>query len=187
MTEENTAAATAVLAALIKQVRRTVRQELPPDETANQVAEDLLPYLSRQELLTSSQQTSHPDEYTQHILHVEEDGSFSVVSLVWLPGQRTPIHDHVSWCVVGVHVGEETEIRYEVGAEGDTRFLVPVDVTTNQCRSICGIAPPGDVHEVRNSGASKAISIHVYGADIGRLGSSIRRRYSLPVHKPPRR
>jgi predicted metal-dependent enzyme (double-stranded beta helix superfamily) len=34
---------------------------------------------------------------------------------------------------------------------------------------------------VRNIGGDVAISLHVYGADITRLGSSVRRTYDLPV------
>jgi len=34
--------------------------------------------------------------YRQHLLHVSPSRRLSVVALVWLPGQRTPIHDHVS-------------------------------------------------------------------------------------------
>ena len=29
-----------------------------------------------------------------------------------LAGQSTPIHDHVSWCVVGVYEGRERETRF---------------------------------------------------------------------------
>jgi len=34
---------------------------------------------------------------------------------------------------------------------------------------------------VRNAGQETAISVHIYGTDIGRLGSSVRRVYDLPV------
>jgi hypothetical protein len=37
---------------------------------------------------------------------------------------------------------------------------------------------------VRNRGTGIAISLHVYGADIARLGSSVRRTYDLPVAAP---
>ena len=52
------------------------------------------------------------DRYRQHLLHVSPCRRLSIVALVWLPGQRTPIHDHVSWCVVGVYEGRERETRY---------------------------------------------------------------------------
>jgi 3-mercaptopropionate dioxygenase len=46
---------------------------------------------------------------------------------------------------------------------------------------VSGFAPPGDIHRVRNHGRDVAISLHVYGADIARLGSSVRRIYDLPL------
>ena len=48
-----------------------------------------------------------------------------------------------------------------------------------------GFAPPGDIHRVRNTGDGVAISMHVYGADISRLGNSIRREYTLPSSLTP--
>ena len=184
MTAEAATDRTAALSQLVGDLRRKVCLELPPRQTAAAVATCLRPFLGRADLLTEAQQESDPDEYTQHVLHVEEDGSFSIVSLVWLPGQRTPIHDHVSWCVVGVHAGEETEIRYDVHVHDDLRYLTEAEISVNHVHTLCEVAPPGDIHEVTNTGDEKAISIHVYGADIRRLGSSIRRRYILPIrHK----
>jgi 3-mercaptopropionate dioxygenase len=46
---------------------------------------------------------------------------------------------------------------------------------------VSGFAPPGDIHRVRNHGDQTAISIHVYGTDVSRIGSSVRRCYDLPV------
>jgi predicted metal-dependent enzyme (double-stranded beta helix superfamily) len=46
---------------------------------------------------------------------------------------------------------------------------------------VSGFAPPGDIHRVRNAGDGTAISIHVYGTDVSRIGTSARRYYDLPV------
>jgi len=43
---------------------------------------------------------------------------------------------------------------------------------------------PGDIHRVRNAGSQTAVSLHIYGTDISRLGSSVRRIYDLPVVAP---
>ena len=37
--------------------------------------------------------------------------------------------------------------------------------------------PPGDIHRVHNTSDTTAISLHVYGADLSVVGSSIRRVY----------
>jgi predicted metal-dependent enzyme (double-stranded beta helix superfamily) len=64
-------------------------------------------------------------------------------------------------------------------ASGMGRFEV-VGRSENPAGTVSGFAPPGDIHRVRNTGDGVAISMHVYGADISRLGSSIRREYELP-------
>jgi predicted metal-dependent enzyme (double-stranded beta helix superfamily) len=167
------------LDALVADVREAVTRGLPPDPTAYLVAERLAPFLGAPDLLTPEQRRGDPGRYRQHVLHAERDGSFSVVALVWLPGQRTPVHDHVSWCVTGVHEGEESERRYRLVPDRTTARLVATEDVVNAQGSVCGFAPPGDIHRVRNAGMAAAVSIHVYGADIARLGTSIRRVYDL--------
>ncbi|MCQ4079058.1 cysteine dioxygenase family protein [Streptomyces sp. RB6PN25] len=165
---------------LIVQVREAVRRGLPPESTAYLVAGCLASSLGARDLLIVEQHEGHPDRYRQHVLHAEEDGSFSIVALVWLPGQRTPIHDHVCWCVTGVHEGQELEHRYRLMTDGRTSRLVPTETVHNPTGSVVAFAPPGDIHQVCNGGSSKAISVHVYGANVAQLGTSIRRVYDLP-------
>ncbi|WP_037864179.1 cysteine dioxygenase family protein [Streptomyces sp. NRRL S-340] len=166
---------------LVQEVREAVRQNLPGDRTAHLVARRLAPHLGAGDLLTDAQREGSADHYRQHVLHVEEDGGFSVVALVWLPGQRTSVHDHVSWCVTGVHEGREHERRYRLTGEGAAARLVATEEVVNEQGDVCGFAPPGDIHRVWNGGAGKAVSLHVYGADIDRLGSSVRRVYEPPA------
>ncbi|MFE6282960.1 cysteine dioxygenase [Streptomyces sp. NPDC057877] len=180
-TRTATTETTARLDRLVHEVRETVRRGLPHDLTARLVGEHLAPHLGTTDLLTDRQRESSPEHYRQHVLHAEEDGSFSIVSLVWLPGQRTSVHDHVSWCVTGVHEGREHERRYALVPDGTTARLVATRDVVNEQGDVCGFAPPGDIHRVWNAGADLAISLHVYGADITRLGSSVRRTYEPPA------
>jgi predicted metal-dependent enzyme (double-stranded beta helix superfamily) len=118
------------------------------------------------------------DTYRQHLLHVSKCRGLSVVALVWLPGQRTPIHDHVSWCVVGVYRGIEHEVHYRLVDRGERQVLVPVGAFHATAGHVEALVPPAEnIHSVAASGTQKTISIHVYGADIERLGSSILRRF----------
>ncbi|WP_247746033.1 cysteine dioxygenase family protein [Streptomyces oryzae] len=201
-TTPSAARTTGRMRALIEDVREAVGRGLPPDVTAYLVGEKLTPHLGADDLLTGAQCEPDPGHYRQHVLHAESDGSFSVVALVWLPGQGTSIHDHVSWCVTGVHRGEEHERRYRLlpseGAGGSARLVATEDVVNPQ-GSVCGFAPPGDIHRVWNgctaaetanavhaadpvhAADAVAVSLHIYGADISRLGSSVRRVYDLPA------
>jgi predicted metal-dependent enzyme (double-stranded beta helix superfamily) len=128
--------------------------------------------------LAPEHRVASADHYTQHLLHVSPCRRLSVVALVWLPGQSTPIHDHVSWCVVGVYEGRERETRYRaVEADGE-RWLEPVNEVAAHPGHVEVIVPSvEDIHRVTAVGQGPTISIHVYGADIERLGSSIYRRF----------
>ncbi len=190
MTTTTPARTTTRMAALVSEIRTVVERGLAPDLTAYLVGERLSPHLGAPDLLTPAQQEGDPERYRQHILHAESDGSFSVVALVWLPGQETCIHDHVAWCVVhdhvswcvaGVHQGEESERRFRLAPGAGPARLVATEDVVNAQGDVCGFAPPGDIHKVRNSCRTKAISVHVYGADVSRLSTSIRRVYTLPV------
>jgi hypothetical protein len=47
-----------------------------------------------------------------------------------------------------------------------------------------GCLPWREPSLVRNRGAGPAVSVQIYGADIARLGTSVRRVYDLPVRRP---
>ncbi|MGW0546177.1 cysteine dioxygenase [Streptomyces altiplanensis] len=184
MTTETTAMTgrtTTRLAVLISEVREAVALGLPPDPTAYLVGERIAPHLGAHDLLTAGQRAGDPERYRQHLLHAERDGSFSLVALVWLPGQRTPVHDHVAWCTTGVHAGAEHERRYRLvpSCDGTAARLVATEDVVNPRGTVCGFAPPGDIHQVWNTGTDVAISLHVYGADLSRLGTSVRRVYAM--------
>ncbi|GIG59113.1 hypothetical protein Lfu02_34850 [Longispora fulva] len=176
-----------VAARLVADIRAALRGDpgaIPvprePHEAAPaRITRALAGYLFDDTLLGPEHRVPDPDptSYRQHVLHVEDDGSFSLVALVWLPGQATCVHDHVSWCVVGTYLGEEEETSYRV-VRG---HLVPVRTTRTPRGAASFLVPPGDIHTVRNASDGLAISLHVYGADIAVLGTSVRRRYDLPI------
>lgn len=166
---------------MAEEIRAVAGEGRTGAETGEAVAEIVGGYIGRPDLLHPENREGDPSGYRQHTVHVEEDGSFSIACLVWLPGQVTPIHDHVSWCVVGVHEGEETEERFRIEKINGESVLVPDGGSVAPEGNVVRLSPPGDIHRVRNSGNDKTISIHVYGADISVLGTSIRRCYDLPV------
>jgi len=167
------------LAALTTAVRGAVGKRANWRDTAQLVASALERHLPSPGILTAEQRTGDPETYTSHVLHSESDGSFSIVALVWLPGQVTPIHDHVTWCAFGVIQGRESEELFELDEQ--RTCLVEAGHRVNRSGDVSGFAPPGDIHRVRNAGDLTAISIHIYGTDLARIGSSVRRYYDLPL------
>lgn len=108
-----------------------------------------------------------PQFYRQYLLHCDPLERFSVVSFVWGPGQKAPVHDHTVWGLVGMLRGAERCRRYERAADGsvqpagDEKILSPGEIEA--------VSPTvGDIHTVANALADRpSISIHVYGANIG--------------------
>jgi 3-mercaptopropionate dioxygenase len=170
---------------LVSRVRALVSRNADWQQTARLVAGELARRLPSAAVLTPEQRKGDPDGYRTHVLHIEPGGTFSIVALVWRPGQVTPIHDHVTWCVFGVIQGVEHEELFTLDEENG--FLVEAGTSTNEPGDVNGFAPPGDIHRVRNVGDDTAISIHVYGTDVSRIGSSVRRYYDLPIRTRARR
>jgi 3-mercaptopropionate dioxygenase len=155
---------------LVAGVRSAVDARADWSETAQLVAEQLRRHLPAPDVLTAEQRLGSPDGYRSHTLHVEPDGSFSIIGLVWRPGQVTRIHDHMTWCAFAVIQGVEHEDLFD--AE-----LNLIGQSDNHVGDVSGFAPPGDIHRVHNTADTTAISIHVYGTDVTRIGSSVRRYY----------
>lgn len=115
----------------------------------------------------------HPEHYQQYLLHCDPLERFSVVSFVWGPGQKTPVHDHTVWGMIGMLRGSETGQRYEQAPDGRLRpvggmvVLRPGDIEL--------VSPGlGDIHQVANAFDDRvSISIHVYGANIGAVARNI--------------
>ena len=158
------------LSPLVAGIRTAVDSPADWAGTAQLVADQLRRHLPTPDVLTAEQRLGSPDDYTAHNLHIEPDGSFSIVALVWRPGQITRIHDHVTWCVFGVIQGIEHEELFDAD-------LNLVGRSENHVGDVSGFAPPGDIHRVHNTAEETAISIHVYGTDVTRVGSSARRYY----------
>lgn len=123
--------------------------------------------------LPSRYAESSPIGYQQYLLHADSQERFSVVSFVWGPGQKSPLHDHTVWGIVGILRGAELEQSYSRTSEG--RFVeqgVPVRLEQGE---VTAVSPAiGDFHRVSNALADRpSISIHVYGANIGAVRRSV--------------
>jgi predicted metal-dependent enzyme (double-stranded beta helix superfamily) len=156
-----------------------IRQGLGGDRDASvdaeRVAVLLREYGPTPALLTPQQRLGSAERVASHLLHAEDD--FSMIALVWRPGQQTRIHDHRCWCVVGVVQGSEQETLYrDHGA-----FLTEIGTADNPVGSVSALVPPGDIHRIHNNTDRIAISLHVYGIDLRVAGTSGRRYYDAPV------
>jgi predicted metal-dependent enzyme (double-stranded beta helix superfamily) len=110
----------------------------------------------------------NPERYQQYLLYCDPFERFSVVSFVWGPGQLTPVHDHMVWGLIGMLRGAELEMRYVRADDGSLRDAGQSRLEPGRVQAVSPRI--GDVHAVANALDDRAsISIHVYGANIGRV------------------
>jgi predicted metal-dependent enzyme (double-stranded beta helix superfamily) len=114
----------------------------------------------------------HPQYYQQYLLYADPLDRFSIVSFVWGPGQKTPIHNHTVWGMVGQLRGEEKGTPYYRQASG---IFEPGKACICSPGHVDTVSPDThDIHVVENNMSDKtSISIHVYGGNIGRIHRSV--------------
>src|SRR5215470_11594067 len=146
-------------------VERVVRQGLAPEETVLAIEPLLRSLVADRDWLNDNFCRPIRDKaYAQYLLYRPADHAFSVVSFVWNPGQGSPIHDHCTWGVIGQYEGEEEESRFRII---DNR-VERIGVVLARPGDVSHVYPPSrDIHQIINRSASPAISIHIYGGDIG--------------------
>lgn len=143
--------------------------DTPGEDVLSRVAVPLRALVANDDWLDPAYAAPDPARYRQYLLHRDAASRFSVVSFVWGPGQSTPIHDHRVWGLVGVLRGAEIDRRYARGEDG-TLWRAGVAMRL-EAGDVAALSPEkGDIHRVANAFDDRvSISIHVYGADIGRV------------------
>jgi predicted metal-dependent enzyme (double-stranded beta helix superfamily) len=114
----------------------------------------------------------HPQYYQQYLLYADPLDRFSIVSFVWGPGQKTPVHNHTVWGMVGQLRGEEKSTPYYKQTDGSFK---PGQSTICHPGFVETVSPSThDIHVVENNLPDQvSISIHVYGGNIGRIHRSV--------------
>lgn len=133
--------------------------------------------------LVGRYRTVAPKQYTQNVMYIDPERRFSIVALTWAPGAQTCIHDHAGWCAVAVFEGVEHEKRYRQCTDRAQPYLVETGSQALEPGCTIGMVADGfDIHRVGNYSNEVTISLHVYGIDIARVGTSIKSRFdALPV------
>lgn len=108
------------------------------------------------------------DCYARHLLYRCPKEDFSVVMMVWGPGQRTPVHDHGGhWCVEGVVKGQLEIVDYSLREIDAQTVELNAEKTIHASPGDVGnLIPPFEYHHIANFTSTPAISIHVYSSEI---------------------
>ena len=112
---------------------------------------------------------SDADHYSRNLIYSAPDETLSLYSLVWLPGQWTPVHDHGSWGVVGVVEGvleERAYVRLSPDRGADTGIeLARGGVVLLGPGAVTSFVPnPDHIHVTGVAEErSRTVSLHLYG------------------------
>ncbi len=111
-----------------------------------------------------------------YLVYKPPDRSFSIISMVWGAGQKFPIHDHLSWGLIGVYQNKITEERYERlddGAKEGYADIRQTGVTNFEEGQILeeGLVfdelRRNDIHRILNHTGRPSVSIHILASDLG--------------------
>ena len=106
--------------------------------------------------------------YARRRLFLDTQGRFSVVVMVWAPGQRTPLHDHAGhWCVECVYDGRIQVTSYDREREETGRVLFRRQSTVEAGIGAAGaLIPPFEYHTIENPYGTTAVTVHVYEREL---------------------
>jgi predicted metal-dependent enzyme (double-stranded beta helix superfamily) len=125
-------------------------------------------YLCDDRLLTITQRAGDTDSYRRHLLYADPKSRFSILAIVWLPGQHTPVHGHTAWGTVGVYEGNPYCEVFDTRSEG--RPAMSLDLLLKQRLKPGDLSSiqPGldDAHRIGNDSHTRCVTIHIYGRDL---------------------
>lgn len=113
--------------------------------------------------------TPRKDRFAMNLLQMPKDESYSIIGGVWHPGQTTPIHDHLTWALIGVYEGEEREALFRRTDDGSNPKLAKIQQVSERVNKKGHVTVLGQsgIHRVDNISLKPTTSVHIYGRDIG--------------------
>lgn len=112
----------------------------------------------------------------RYLYHSAPDGSLQVYVVEFAPGMPTPVHDHVTWGLIGIAGGEQRTTRYERvddGSDPTRAELRTIQDGVLTRGAVYPLLPPNDIHRIETVGDTPSYSLHVLGVDLGRQKRNI--------------
>lgn len=146
----------------------------PAEAMGARIAHALRVAAAMPELLTAELCAPRAGCYARHTIASDPAGRFTLLSIVWAPGQFSPPHAHDAWCAYTVAENALTETLYEFDAQSGKALAA--DTALREPGYAC-FAPAGleQIHRLGNAGGVGAISIHAYGVEGSRVGTHVNR------------
>lgn len=136
----------------------------PKSGMAQEVAAAIRELISTPDWLPEDCRVGSDECYKRHMLYADPEGRYTVMALVWRPGQASPVHGHTAWCAMGVYSGYPSTASYACN-DGKN----PVQTGVHHCEpgQVVGLEPGSEEpHRVYNGSDSEVITLHTYGRDL---------------------
>jgi predicted metal-dependent enzyme (double-stranded beta helix superfamily) len=147
--------------------------EGPADVMGGRIANVLGAAAAIPNFLSAELRAPRSGRYARHTIASDPAG-FTLLSIVWAPGQFSPPHAHDAWCAYAVVENALTETLYDFDARSGTAIAAG---TAQREPGYACFAPAGleQIHRLGNAGGVGAISIHAYGVEGSRVGTHVNR------------
>jgi 3-mercaptopropionate dioxygenase len=161
---------------------RDVREGPHAVEDREQVVSRLKPLLERALRgpgWTDDEFSTTVDGRAGYRYYQNQDGSLQIYGVLFRKGHPTPVHDHVTWGLIGVASGEQRTTRYWRRDDGSVPGTCHVELRSDEVLTpgaVYELLPPHDIHRIEVVNPDLGLSIHVLGADLKRQ----RRRIFTP-------
>lgn len=107
--------------------------------------------------------------YARRLVHRDEKRGYTVVAMIWGPGQHTELHDHAGiWCVECVMEGALDVTQYDLVEQDHQRcrFVEQRKVRAGVGDAGC-LIPPFEYHVLSNPLHDRtSVTLHVYGGEM---------------------
>ena len=146
----------------------------PADAMGERIAHALRVAAAMPDLLTEELRAPRAGCYARHTIAADPAGRFTLLSIVWAPGQFSPPHAHDTWCAYAVAENPLTETLYAFDAQSGK--AIAGGTALREPGYAC-FAPAGleQIHRLGNASTVSAVSIHAYGVEGSRVGTHVNR------------
>jgi predicted metal-dependent enzyme (double-stranded beta helix superfamily) len=166
------AAADSSLALLAAEIGAACKQPFPL--MAERIKSALAQAAIDPHFLRPEHRLGQPTCYARHVIHADPSGRFTILALVWQPGQFSSPHAHHTWCGYAVCENPLTETLF--CWDRDSSHAIPLRTEVRSPGYSCFAGEGLDqIHRLGNSGPRPAVSIHVYGVGRERIATHVNR------------
>jgi predicted metal-dependent enzyme (double-stranded beta helix superfamily) len=112
----------------------------------------------------------------RYLYHSAPDGSLQIYVVEFAPGMPTPVHDHVTWGLIGIAGGEQKTARYSRTDDRSDHSKATLELISDEVLTrgaVYPLLPPDDIHRIETVGDSPSYSLHVLGVDLQRQKRNI--------------